>query len=72
MSDLIAHVRWLLILLRDQCMPATISQEPGALDYVIVSLVAISVLGGTIWFARGLTRSDSPHVDALKAKVLED
>ena len=72
MSDFLDRVVWLLIFIRDQCMPVTIGTEPGALDYGIVGLAAVAVIGGTVWFAWGLTGRDTEQETRLKAQVLED
>lgn len=72
MADLWNEVVLLLILLRDQCMPVTIGDTPGAVDYAVVALASIGMVGGTIWFVWGLMGRDSARYDALKAQILQD
>ena len=72
MSDLIDRVTWMLIFVRDQCMPATIDAPPNAVDYAIVGLCVFAVSLGAVWFVRGLTGRESAPTTARKAQVLED
>jgi hypothetical protein len=72
MSDLIGRVTWLLIFIRNQCMPATIEGTPDGVDYAIVWLCVLAVVIGSVWFVWGLTGRDSAATTALKTQVLED
>ena len=72
MSDFLGRVVWLLIFIRDQCMPVPIGDEPGVIDYSIVALAAVGVVAGTVWFAWGLTGRDTAQETRVKAQVLED
>ncbi|MEO0823001.1 MAG: hypothetical protein AAF074_21565 [Pseudomonadota bacterium] len=69
---MIDRITWLLLYLREQCMPMPIDGEPGAVDYLVVAVAALSVAGGAIWFVRALAWRDSPRIQAIKAQVLED
>ena len=72
MSDLIDRIGWLLVFIRNQCMPVPIGSDPGILDYAIVGLATLAVVGSTVWFAWGLTGRDTARETRLKAQVLED
>lgn len=72
MTDFIDRVGWLLVFLRDQCMPVPIGDQPGALDYAIVWLATLAVVGGTVWFAWGLAGRDTAAETRIKAQVLKD
>lgn len=72
MGDLWDQVNWLLIFIRNQCMPVAIGDQPGAVDYAIVTLATVGMAGGVIWFAWGLAGRDPARHDAVKAQVLED
>lgn len=72
MAEFLDRVVWLLIFIRDQCMPVTIGTAPNTLDYFIVGVTTCVMIGGTIWFAWGLTGRDGDTETRLKAQVLED
>lgn len=72
MSEFVDRVVWLLIFLRDQCMPVTIGNDPGVLDYTLVGVAAAALVVGTVCFARGLVGKDTEFETRLKAQVLED
>lgn len=72
MAALWDRIVWLLIFVREQCMPVTVGDTPGAVDYAVVALATIGMVVGTVWFVWGLTGRDSARHDAVKEQVLED
>lgn len=69
---MIDRITYLLILIRDLCMPQTVIETPGRGDYVIILLAFCSVLGAFIWFVWALATRDGPEIDVIKARVIED
>lgn len=72
MADLWKDIVLMLILLRDQCMPVTIGDTPGPIDYAVVGLASLGMVAGTLWFVWGLLGRDSGRHDAVKSQILED
>lgn len=66
------EIRWLLIMIRDQCMPAAIDGDPGVLDYSIVGVATLALIAATMWFAWGMTGRDPQRFHDIKTQVLED
>ncbi|MCV6596079.1 MAG: hypothetical protein OIF40_03200 [Mangrovicoccus sp.] len=72
MLELWNKVVWALVFLRDQCMPVTIGDAPGTIDFLIVALAALAMVVGSVWFALGLMGRDPDRMHAIKSQVLED